>query len=311
MRSYVLHAMDPHAVDLSAWIEPVVIDVDELETELRRVTLPYVRWEQVSELRNGDMALCRMESAISRFQKDRVKLMIGSGMFRPEIEQASVGMKPGDSKSVSLAEGEVRLTLLEASRKITPELTDGMISALGIDGVSSVESYRCWLRNKKRRQAALERCGDALDALIQKLIEGSEFVLWQEDWQTVVDFRINRSRVLFRQEGKEIETLKPEDFEGRIPVKSYHELVAMEQQDAWRTLCVHLLGRYYAEQDGFAPTGESYEAEIRSYCRTWRSSDEAAREVTPREAFDFFEYNYHAIELLQELVVDQILKEDA
>ena len=309
MRSYVLSAKDPKQVDLSASLAVVLVDAEQVEAELRRIALPYVRWESVAEAAAGDLAVCRMRSELPRFERPKLKLMLGSGMFRREIEEAAVGMKPGEEKTVTLPEGPVQLTLLEVSRQTVPEPDDGMVRALGLDGIGTVEEYRAHLREKLRLDAAKELSREPLEQLICAVLDGSEFVLYPEDWRRIVRQRLDRSRVLFRQEGIEMERAAPEDFTGRIPVKSYHELVAMEQDDAWRTLCLCLLGMHWAEGDGFRPTEAAYAEELRSYCKTWRATEEEARAVTPWESFVVGAYIGHAVDLLERVVLEQLLKE--
>ena len=309
MRSYVLSRKDPKQVDLSASLSPVLVDAQKVETELRRVALPYVRWETTAEAADGDLAICRMDSELPRFQRSKLKLMLGSGMFLREIEEAVVGMKPGEEKTVTLPEGPVRLTLLEVSRQTVPEPDDGMVRALRLEGIDTVEGYRAHLREKLWMEAAKELSREPLEQLICAVLDGSEFVLYPEDWRFIVQQRLDRSRVLFRQEGIDMEQAAPEDFVGRIPVKSYHELVAMEQDDAWRTLCLCLLGMHWAKGDGFRPTEADYAEELRSYCKTWRSTEEEARAVTPWESFVVGAYIRHAVDLLERVVLEQLMKE--
>ena len=309
MRSYVLSMKDPKQVDLSASLVAVPIDAEKVEAELRRIALPYVRWEPAAEAAAGDLAICRMHSELPRFERPKLKLMLGSGMFRREIEEAAVGMKPGGEKTVTLPEGAVQLTLMEVSRQTIPEPDDEMVRALRLESVASVEDYREHLREKLRLDAAKELSREPLEQLICAVLDGSEFVLYPEDWRRIVNQRLDRSRVLFRQEGIDMERATPEDFVGRIPVKSYHELVAMEQDDAWRTLCLCLLGMHWAEGDGFRPTEAEYEEELRSYRKTWRATEEEAVAVTPWESFVVGAYIRHAVDLLEQVVLEQLLKE--
>ena len=96
--------------------------------------------------------------------------------------------------------------------------------------------------------------------------------------------------------------MTPEQFQGRIPVKSYHELVAMLQYDGWDNLCRYLLGRRYAETDSFHSGEAEYEAFIADYAKTWRVSEESAREANPFENFIFNEYTGHAYTVLKNYI---------
>lgn len=310
MKSHVLEILDPRSVDLSALAVPVQVSEDAVEAELSRTVLPFVRWEPAERAREGDMAVCRLVSSVPRYQKQRIKLMVGSGMFSPELEAALPGMEPGQEKTLELPEGTVTVTLLEVQRRRVPTLTDEMVRSLNLDGISTVEAYRRSLRRKLREQAALEVIQEPLDRLIQAVIDGSAFVLYRQEWEVLVRQRIERSRVLFLQEGIDMEQARPEDFAGRIPVRSYYELLAMEQADGWNRLCLYLLGLHWAARDDYAPSRQAYEAFLQEYCKTWRSTGEAARAVTPYEAYAAGEYVNYAVRYLETLVLEQLMKED-
>ena len=141
LRSYVLRARDPHIEAVLAPLRPVSADESAVEQELRRIVLPYVRWEPQAVIREGDMAACRLESEIPRFRKENVKYIVGSGMFRKDIEQAADGMKTGEIRTVSLPEGTVRMTVLEVLRRIVPEPSDEMVPPLGMEGVSRIQEF--------------------------------------------------------------------------------------------------------------------------------------------------------------------------
>ena len=113
---------------------------------------------------------------------------------------------------------------------------------------------------------------------------------------------LDRCRTLCRQEGMTLEEMTPEQFQGRIPVKSYHELVAMLQYDGWDNLCRYLLGCRYAETDGFHSGEAEYEAFIADYAKTWRVCAENAREANPFENFIFNEYTGHAYTVLKNYI---------
>ena len=135
--------------------------------------------------------------------------------------------------------------------------------------------------------------------LMKTVLAESEFVLFKEDWAAVVRQKLERSQVLCRQEGLVLEEMTPEQFNGRIPVKSYYEFVAMLQDDAWDTLRMHLLGKEYACTDGFTVDEAGYEEYITDYVKFWHTTDEQAREIDPYDSFVFGEYVNHAYSVLR------------
>lgn len=94
MKSHVLEILDPRSVDLSALAVPVQVSEDAVEAELSRTVLPFVRWEPAERAREGDMAVCRLVSSVPRYQKQRIKLMVGSGMFSPSWKRRCRAWSP-------------------------------------------------------------------------------------------------------------------------------------------------------------------------------------------------------------------------
>ena len=156
---------------------------------------------------------------------------------------------------------------------------------------------------EQQREAAFGQDSfEALKKLTREVISGSEFILYREDWAEAINRELDRCRTLCRQEGMVLEEMTPEQFNGRIPVKSYHELVAMLQYDGWDKLCRYLLGCRYAENDGFRAGEAEYGEFIADYVRSWHVSEENAREANPYDSFLFNEYAGHAYTVLKEYI---------
>lgn len=299
MESRVLRAKDYRTVDLKEWIKPFAPDEAALERELQRLTNRYIRWEPGEQAASGDLVTCHLVSDCPRFHKESIRFAAGSGMFHPALEQLSVGMSVGETWETDLPEGRVALTVLAVTRRVVPEPTDEMAAELGLEGVSDLASYRSYLAAQQKETYLEEAVYEPLQRLVEIMLAESEFVLCKEDWTAVVRRKLDRSRVLARQAGMILEEMTPEQFEGRIPVKSYHELVAMLQDDAWDILRMHLLGKRYAQSDGFTVDEASYEAYIADYVKFWHTADGRAREIDPYDSFVFSEYVNHAYSVLR------------
>lgn len=302
MKSRVLQIKDYREVDVKSLLKPFVPDDAALEAELRRLTNPYIRWEAGTAVSPGDQAVCRLVSDCPRFQKEKVRFVAGSGMFHKELENLSMGMTVGGTREIVLPEGRVSLTLTGVMNRVAPEPGDEMVEKLGLDGVHTVAAYRAYLLEQQKAAAFQEDSYDALNHLMREVIGGSEFVLDREDWAETINRELDRCRTLCRQEGMVLEEMTPEQFQGRIPVKSYHELVAMLQYDGWDNLCRYLLGCRYAENDGFRAGEAEYGEFIADYVRSWHVSEENAREANPYDSFLFNEYAGHAYTVLKEYI---------
>ena len=190
------------------------------------------------------------------------------------------------------------LTLTGVMNRVVPAPSDEMVEKLGLEGVRTVADYRAYLLAQQKEAAFQQNLYEPLRRLTRDVISGSEFVLCREDWAAVVNRELDRCRTLCRQEGMVLEEMTAQQFRGRIPVESYHELVAMTQFESWDRLCRYLLGRWYAQEDGFQPGEAAYEAFIADYTKTWHVSEENARAANTYENFIFDEYAGHACTVL-------------
>lgn len=310
MKSRVLTLKDPKSVDYSPYLKPFVLNQERLRCERNRIANPYIRWEEGTTIFPGDMAVCRMESDCPRFNKESVRFVAGSGLFHRELEALVVGMTVGETRQIDLPEGRVALTLTQATNKIVPKISDEMVEKLGVEGVRTVADYDAYLITQQKEETFRERVYEPLNYLIHQVIDHSEFVLYQVDWQYVVDLRLEWNRVLTRREGLTLETMTAKEFEGRIPVKCYDELVALEQREAWNNLCMHLLGRYFAREQGFQPDQAGYAASLQNYMNNWGVSEEEAREIESYEFYSFFAYSNLAYRTFYDMVKQEYFKED-
>ena len=287
MKSRILKVKDYREVDVRPLLKPFVPDEAALEAELRRLTNPYIRWEPGEVVSAGDQVVCRLASDCPRYNKEKVRFVAGSGMFQRELENLSIGMRVGETREAGLPEGKVSLTLAGVMNRVAPEPSDEMVEKLELDGVHTVAEYRAYLLEQQREAAFGQDSFEALKKLTREVISGSEFILYREDWAEAINRELDRCRTLCRQEGLVLEEMSPEQFQGRIPVKSYHELVAMLQYDGWDKLCSYLLGCLYAESDGFQAGEAEYGEFIADYVRSWHVSEENAREANPYDSFLF------------------------
>ena len=216
MKSRVLRAKDYREVDVKPLLKPFAPDEAALEAELRRLTNPYIRWEDGTTVSPGDQVVCRLASDCPRFQREKVRFVAGSGMFHKELEDMSTGMEVGETREAVLPEGKVSLTLTGVMNRVVPEASDEMVEKLGLEGVHTVAAYRAYLLEQQKEAAFQEDSYDALNHLMREVISGSEFVLDREDWEEPINRELDRCRTLCRQEGMVLEEMTPEQFNGSM-----------------------------------------------------------------------------------------------
>lgn len=179
-------------------------------------------------------------------------------MYNPTLEALAIGMQAGETRTATLPEGEVTLTVQAVQKRVVPALTDEMAAACKLPGVRTVAGYRRYLLAQQRDKAAAQAAWTLAARIKRAVLDESVFVLCKADWKQAVERELDRCRAIARQSGMVLEQMTPEQFAGNIPVKSYAELVAMTQDTCFDSLRCCLLGRHYAQNDGFAVTEAGY-----------------------------------------------------
>lgn len=288
MRSKLLQIYDYRKVDLSAFDLSFTPNTEVIRREMRQLANRNASWEPTQRIQKGDMAVCRLTSANPRFQKEQIKLMVGQGLFHEELEERLVGLQAGEETEVSLpTEGTVvQVKVLSILHKEVPALTDAMIEKCMPLGAKTVKKFQRALCHRQLEQAVEEKAEEVVPCVLKQVHENSVIWITKEDWQCFVDNELERHRQLAALDGLTLEDMTPEQFEGRIPVSSYHELVTWTQRDAWDSIEQTLLGQHYARQDNalFAP--ERYEQFIKEFAENWRMPMAIARRINTREQYE-------------------------
>lgn len=102
----------------------------------------------------GDTAVLRVSGAAPRYNKERVTVTLGRGLYNRRLEEALTGCRRGDTLSVDIDGGPVTATILELRRRQAPEPTDEMVQALQAstaDGrqLRTVREYEDYIRQEK------------------------------------------------------------------------------------------------------------------------------------------------------------------
>ena len=139
MQSKLVAAKDYHEVALD--IPAFVPDQAALQKELDRLRNPYVTWKPGGAVAAGDMVRCSLRSALPRFQKDSIRFVAGSGMYNPTLEALAIGMQAGETRTATLPEGEVALTVQAVQKRVVPALTDEMAAARKLPGGRTAAGY--------------------------------------------------------------------------------------------------------------------------------------------------------------------------
>lgn len=308
MESKIISVYDYHNIDLSEYQKQFIPDEAAVQKEISSLQNKYCRWEEGEEICKGDIVSCRLQSELPRFQKENAQIAVGSGLLNRELEDSLVGKRKGEPVCVRAEGADVTVSVEEIRHRIVSDLTDSQIKDLGIDGVQNLEGFKTYLARQQREKFLDEIEYPAIQYVTSEVLRESDVVVKKKDWQQAVQMELEKYRVLAGMEGLKLETMTEAEFEGKIPVRSYHELLAMVQEQNWDTVAECLIGKTYADRKGYQPDQEGYQKFIREYMEFWHNTEEEAKRITSYDYYVFQEYTGCFYKELRSYVRQHILR---
>lgn len=310
MKSRLIVVAPFEQVNLASYQEVFVADEQGLQKEIDFLRNKYSRWEETEEITEGCMAVLDMESEDPFFNRTNVKILMGQGLFNRKLEKACLGMKTGSEKTVDIDQKKIKVCVRSVRQKYVPELSDEMCRDLELEDVCDCKSYRAYLIQKQKEDIFDKKGWEVVNYVMDQVCEKSRFELTKSDWKRVTDLEMDRIRTLAKLEGMELEKMTPEEFEGRIPVSSYYELVAMTQDSSWDKLLKYLLGCYYAKQDGIEYGEKEYKESIEDYMKMWNNTLEEAKKIITYDSFIISEYENYFYQKVKNYVKKNFFMEE-
>ena len=309
MESRVLALYDYHKVDLSEFAINFVSDEAVIEDELQRFANRKAVWKEGDTVNSGDTVTLSMQSETERYQRESITLAVRSGLFDPVLEQNLCGMHVGETKEVSATDGTVLVTIQKVVNRVVPELTDALIAEAGMDGIQTMSEYINTLIEQQKQEKLEEVSYEAEQKILHDIFEKSEYLITYRDWRHAVEMQINRYAAIAESDGMKLQEMTAEDFEGKIPVGSFFELVAMVQDSTWDYMREYLAGAYYAQKDGVDVSRETYEAQAEEYAAYWQTDLKTAEKINTYDEFVITQNKTCLFQRIQAYIRQEVLKE--
>lgn len=328
MNSHVIQAYPYQEADISPWQKPFICREEDIDRQILRLANRHITWTEGAPVSEGDVVQCRLISDLPKFRHDNLSLTAGAGLFDPELESELIGKKSGDAIRLEKENTLVTGTIISVKNKHVPPVTDEYVLELSLPDVSTVSEYRNRLREQQFQTAFDNDCYEPLMYIQQTVLEMSEILLRKEDWQRYTVLKLQYLKGLAAFDKLELETMTAQDFEGRIPVKSYSELVAMIQTEAWDSCRLSLLGQYLLQnpkaanpkapkrqrqpaQDGEASQLQAdYEASLQNLSDTWHKPIAECRKILPLELHEIDYYANYYVDTVTEYLKKYLYTEE-
>lgn len=206
------------------------ISDEELQAHLEMLSRNHAFEAEVDTVRMGDSVACRSESSESYWSRPVLLFYPGREICDAEAENACVGAKLGEKRTVTMEGAEVTLTVERILRRSNMPIGDALAKAEGIEGVETLDAYRKWYRQTNEPTRALHASYRGAMFLLHRIAEKSEFLLDEEEKRTWLTNRVNRL----------YDALVDAGFDPKIPKEGF-DFLTEEQAKA----------KMYAEQEHF------------------------------------------------------------
>lgn len=182
--------------------------------------------------RVGDTVTLEVISALPKFNKPRVTVSIGRGLYHKGLEESVAGHSEGDSFSVTIRDTLVAVRVLAVRRKAVPEPTDEMVRALGQkdnrnNPICTVADYEAFIQEEQTAQALATVNYYIMEQILQ------DYPIENYDESDIAALgRLEQEalrKAVLEQEGVDLETLSREEMQARMHCDSFDEFIRMRR----------------------------------------------------------------------------------
>ncbi len=188
----------------------------------------------------GDTLTLRTVSELPKFNKERVVVSIGRGLYDRSLEDALVDKRAGDCCDVTVKEKPVAATILEIRRKTAPEPTDEMVEALQekdykdnvLHTYSEYEKFIC-------EGKTMEALGSISYYIMGDILKDYPLTQFdEEDIRILGEMEAAMFRKLHRDEqGVDVDKLSKEEAQEIWHCDSFQDFIAMRRE--WYKMKIH------------------------------------------------------------------------
>ena len=180
----------------------------------------------------GDTAVLKTESAMPKFNKDRVTVTLGRGLYSKELENSLIGKAAGETVSTVIQEQPVKAQILELKRKQAPEPTDEMVQALQTKDfqgrlITNVADYEAFIRTEKTNEVL----ATVNYYVMEEIIKAYPIMAYdEEDIRDLGQLERPVFAKLLQEQGLDPEKEVPPEWEKDMNVHSLDEFIALRRE---------------------------------------------------------------------------------
>lgn len=178
----------------------------------------------------GDTLTLKTVSTLPKFNKSKVTVSIGRGLYDKGLEAAMVGKKAGDTCTVTVKEQNVEVTVLGIKRKVVPAPTDEMVVQLQAKDfedklITTVDDYIAFVMKEKEMSTLANVNYYVMEEILKQYpIDTYD----EEDIRILGELEHDAFRKIFlEKEGIDLDTLTPEQMQETLKVDTFADFIKL------------------------------------------------------------------------------------
>ena len=146
---------------------PTQKDVDNIITrELTRGAVTFEPQRADTPIENGCRVTLKTQSVLSKFNREKVTVVVGSRLYDAALEERLCGMTQGQTLHTQVKGEAVTATVLAVEKKVYPPLSDALVQNLQLEGICTLSAYRSHMERTVKGEYAAALCQKLLDRLL-------------------------------------------------------------------------------------------------------------------------------------------------
>jgi len=299
LKSKVIDIYDYRKVVLDGVLEPFQIDEEDIEEETEALRKEHSHTIEADSVQPGDIAEIACSSSESRFNREKITLKVGLGLFSKEIESKIVGMKVGETALIDEKKVKVNVKVLKATRVVLPELNDENVSQWGLENVSSVDELRNCIKAKLKKQY-IDDIAESFAIYIQNQAnEKSVFELNSEELAEQEKEGNELALGMMRSQGLDPDTATDAEVQQAMG-KTKTEHMEFLKEACISSFKSGLVGLSLMEQTGKELTDKDYDRYISEYMAATGADMDQAKNIVPFDKYIIAEGANYYLDIAEE-----------
>lgn len=213
------------------------------------------------------------------------ELELGSNSFIPGFEDALVGIKAGEKRTIEVTFPEnyveklkgkpasFDVTCSDVKEKVTPKLTKEFINELGFEGVSDEESLKEYCKKQISQRKEQENKNEQLNEIINTAIDNATVIIPDALVEEEANAMLDQLKAQIKQSG-----LTYEDYVA-ISGGDENKLHEQRKQDALKNLKASLVVSKIMNAEGLGVTEEMLNKQYQSIAEQYKMDVEEVRKT--------------------------------